>query len=223
MNNLMAKIFKSSMLSSIALAILGALLIFQSEITIISISYVIGGVLVAIGVLAILKYLANLNKNTKNELDIVYGIVSAILGIVVINNPKAIASIIPIVAAFIIIITSANKLQYGLELKVNGNNLWKSTIIISIITIICGILLIFNPFQGAVFITKVVGTLILIYAILDIISTLTIKNTVKQLHEALEETMTDIQDAEIIEEQDEKETTKKSKNKKSNKKNKKED
>jgi uncharacterized membrane protein HdeD (DUF308 family) len=215
MNNLMAKIFKSSMLSSIALAILGALLIFQSEITIISISYVIGGVLVAIGVLAILKYLANLNKNTKNELDIVYGIVSAILGIVVINNPKAIASIIPIVAAFIIIITSANKLQYGLELKVNGNNLWKSTIIISIITIICGILLIF--------ITKVVGTLILIYAILDIISTLTIKNTVKQLHEALEETMTDIQDAEIIEEQDEKETTKKSKNKKSNKKNKKED
>lgn len=215
MNNLMGKIFKSSMLSSIALAILGTLLIFQSEITIVSISYIIGAVLIAIGVLAILKFLKNLSQESKNELDIVYGIVTVILGVLVINNPQAIASVIPFIVGLIIIITSATKLQYGFELKVNGNDLWKSTMIISVITIVCGIMLIFNPFKGAVFITKVVGALILTYAVLDIISTLTIKNTVKQLHEAIAESVNDVKDAEIIEE-DGKKTSKTKKRKSKN-------
>jgi UPF0716 family protein affecting phage T7 exclusion len=87
--------------------------------------------------------------------------------------------------------------------------------IISVITIVCGIMLIFNPFKGAVFITKVVGALILTYAVLDIISTLTIKNTVKQLHEAIAESVNDVKDAEIIEE-DGKKTSKTKKRKSKN-------
>ena len=70
MNNFMSKFLKSSLFSSIGLAILGILLFFQSEVTIVSISYVIGAILVAIGVLALLKFINNYKKN-KNELDIV--------------------------------------------------------------------------------------------------------------------------------------------------------
>ena len=209
MKKIMNKIFKSSLFSSIGLAILGVLLIFQSELTIVSISYVIGAILVAIGALAIIRYIKGLNDNTKTELDIVYGIVCAVLGVIVIGNPQGIASIIPFVIGLIIIISSATKLQYSLELKKNGNDLWKSTMILSIITIVCGIMLIFNPFKGAVFITKVVGILILIYSILDIISTVTIRNTVKQIHEAIEE---HINEAEIIEEDIEEEPKEKKKN-----------
>ena len=208
MKKIMNKIFKSSLFSSIGLAILGVLLIFQSELTIVSISYVIGAILVAIGALAIIRYIKGLNDNTKTELDIVYGIVCAVLGVIVIGNPQGIASIIPFVIGLIIIISSATKLQYSLELKKNGNDLWKSTMILSIITIVCGIMLIFNPFKGAVFITKVVGILILIYSILDIISTVTIRNTVKQIHEAIEE---HINEAEIIEEDIEEEPKEKKK------------
>lgn len=197
MNKFMRKFFKSSLFSSIGLAILGILLVFQSEITIVSISYIIGAILIAIGVLAILNYIKNIKDNVKSDLNIVYGIVCAVLGIIVIDNPQGIASIIPFVTGLIIIISSASKLEYSIELKKNNNDLWKSTMILSIITIICGLLLIFNPFKGAVFITKVVGILILLYSILDTISTITIRNTVKQLHEAIEE---HIVEAEIIEE-----------------------
>jgi uncharacterized membrane protein HdeD (DUF308 family) len=52
MSELMNKVFKSSLFSSIGLAILGLLLIFQSEITIMSISYIVGAILVALGTLA---------------------------------------------------------------------------------------------------------------------------------------------------------------------------
>ena len=133
MNSFVTKFFKSSILGSIGMAILGVLLIFYSEVTIVSIAYVIGAILIAIGVLAILKFISNYNSANKNELDIVYGIVCVILGIIVITNPEAIASIIPFVVAVIIIISSATKLQYSLELKKDNNDLWKSTMIISAI------------------------------------------------------------------------------------------
>lgn len=213
MGNFISKIFKSSILGSIGLIVLGMLLVFQSEATIISISYIIGGILVAIGALAILRFIKNTKEKGKRDLDIVYGIVTIILGIIVIRSPHAIASIIPFIIGFIIIINSATKLQYSFELKKNNNDLWKSTMILAFITTICGLILILNPFKGAEFITKIVGILILIYSILDIVSTITIKNTVNKIHNAIEE---NIVDAQIIEEETPK-SNKKKRNKKENK------
>ena len=213
MGNFISKIFKSSILGSIGLIVLGMLLVFQSEATIISISYIIGVILVAIGALAILRFIKNAKEKGKRDLDIVYGIVTIILGIIVIRSPHAIASIIPFIIGFIIIINSATKLQYSFELKKNNNDLWKSTMILAFITTICGLILILNPFKGAEFITKIVGILILIYSILDIVSTITIKNTVNKIHNAIEE---NIVDAQIIEEETPK-SNKKKRNKKENK------
>ncbi len=208
MNKFMEKIFKSSLLNSMALIILGLLLIFQSEATIVSISYIIAAVIIVVGVVAGLRYIKNFKEDTRSELDLIYSVVCIVLGIVVIKNPQAIASIIPFVIGVVIIINSATKLQYSMELKENQNNLWKSTMILALITTVCGIVLIFNPFSGAVLITRIVGILILIYSILDIISTLSIRSTVKQIHNAVEET---IVDAEIIEDKTNKKRTKKSK------------
>ena len=74
--------------------------------------------------------------------------------------------------------------------------------IISIITMLCGILLIFNPFKGAVMFIRVVGILILVYALLDLASTIAIRNSVRKLQNAIEE----VAEAEIVEDtKDEKE------------------
>lgn len=216
MENFMSKFMKSSIFSSIALVILGALLFFQSELTIVSISYIIGAVLVGIGVVSMLKFIANLNKNIKNELDIIYGTVTVILGIIVITNPKAIASIIPFILGILIVVSSATKLGYGFELKKANNELWIGTVVIALITLLCGILLLFNPFAGAKFILKVVGALIFVYAVLDIISTFRIRKTIKPLKNAIENVKKEnIKEAEVIEDNTDAD---KKKNKKSKKK-----
>ena len=143
----MSKLFKSSIISSIALIILGLLLFFQAETTIISISYIIGAVLIAIGVLSGIRFVGGLNNNNQNELDIIYGIVCVVLGILIITNPTAIASAIPIVVGVIIVLNSVIKLHYSLELKESKNELWKSTMIMSVIMTICGIILLFKIFS----------------------------------------------------------------------------
>lgn len=199
-------VLKSSIINSIVLLVFGLLLILQSEVTIVTISYVIGGILVALGAIAAIRYFKNAADLDKTGIDMVYGVVCIIMGILVIKNPKAIASIIPFIIGIIIVINSAMKLQYSLELRKNESDLWLSTLILSIVMTICGVTLIFNPFKGAEFITKMVGIFILIYAILDLISTMVIRNTFKKLHEAIEEPP--IKDAEIIEDNTEEENEK---------------
>ena len=219
MEKLMKKFFRSSLITSLFLIALGLLLIFQSDAVIYSISYIIGGILIALGVLGIIKFVQATNKEQQTELDIVYGIVSVILGIVVIKNPQAIASIIPTILGISIVINSATKLQYAFELKANGNNLWKSTMVISIISTLCGIVLIFNPFKALTSFTKIVGIFIVIYAVLDMISTFTIKRNVKIFQKTMKEEITEaVVVKEEVDETEEEKTTKKIANKKKAKK-----
>lgn len=216
MEKFMKKFLRSSIITSAILIILGLLLIYKSENTIMAISYVIGGVLIAIGALALIRYVKNGESPAlRNELDIVYGIVTVIFGIIIIKNYQAIASIIPAVIGIAIIISSAGKLNYAFQLKSDENRLWKTTMVISIISTLCGVVLLFNPFEAALGIMKIIGAFIIIYAVLDIISTLAIKSSVTKIRKAMEETITD---AEIISEYDNKERNTKTKSKKKNRK-----
>lgn len=199
MSNLVTKILKSSIWSSIALAILGVLLFLYSEFVITSISYIVGGVLIAIGVISLLKFINGINKNTKNEMDIVYGIVTIILGIIVIANPKAIASIIPFILGVLMVISSSAKIQYSFDLKKRNSDLWLSTLIVSIITLVCGVLLIFNPFAGADFFLKAIGIILFIYAVLDIISGIRVYKTVKEVINDNKKIEDKIPEADVVE------------------------
>ncbi len=212
MKEFMNKIFKSSIIGALSLMVLGILLIFESEATIVTISYIIGGILVAIGVLALLKFYKEIKENDDTDMELVYGIVCVVLGIIVIGNPKAIASVIPIVMGLLIILSSGTKLQYSVELKKNNNNLWKSTMILSLVSTLCGVLLVFNPFKGAAFLTRIIGFLILLYAVLDIVSTITIKNTVKKIKTAISDSVEEAKVIEVKEKKKDKKTKKEIKN-----------
>ena len=223
MNIFMKKVFRSSLITSIFLFILGLLLIIASEATIISISYIIGSILVLLGVIGIINYIRMFSSENKNELDFIYGLVTVVLGLLIISNPRAIASVIPFILGLLIIITSAAKLNYAFQLKSDDNDLWKSTLLLSILTTILGIVLLFDPFSGAIAITKLVGGIILAYAVLDIISSLTIRRNVKNFQKAIENIVDEnvTVEAEVIsekEEEKEEDPKKKSKKKKGGKK-----
>ena len=191
-----SKIMKLSIISSLVLVAFGILLIVQSEATILAISYIIGALLIAVGVIAGINFIKEMKETTRNELEIIYTLVCVILGIIVIKNPEAIASIIPLVIGFIIVVNSATKLQYSIELRKANNELWLSTLILSIVMLVCGIVLIFNPFEGAVFLTRIVGIFILVYAVLDLVSTIIIKNSFDVVEKAVKEA---VKDADIVE------------------------
>ena len=166
-----------SLLSSLFLLLLGLLLFFKSSETLVGISYLVGGVLIALGVIAIINFLRNGSKDIFVELNIVYGIVSIVAGIFLVTVPEFIGSIIPIVVGIAVIISSSFKVQQALVLKNLDSKYFLPSLIMAIVCLVCGVVILFNPFTSAVVVTSVIGLFMIIYAVLDIINSIILKKS----------------------------------------------
>lgn len=179
------KMFVSSILSSSVLLVIGLLLFIRPETTISLISYIFGGILVVIGTNSLINYYRG--KEYVSTFEIVYGVLSIIGGLIVILNPRAIASLIPLVLGIWIVVSSLIKLKYTWE-GAGKTRTGTISLIITVSMLILGVILVFNPFSGAVMITKMIGLFLMIYSILDITQSFIIKNDVKDLVNITKET-----------------------------------
>jgi len=166
-----------SLISSGVILVLGLLLFFKSSVTLMGISYIFGGLIIAIGVLAIVRFISNNHSDISNQLNIIYGIICIISGIFFIEKPEIIGSIIPVVMGIGIIISSSLKIQQSFNLKSLNSSYFFWSFVTALLSLICGVVLLFNPFKGAVIITKVIGIFLVMYAILDICNTIVLKNS----------------------------------------------
>lgn len=166
-----------SLISSGVILVLGLLLFFKSSVTLMGISYIFGGLIIAIGVLAIVRFISNNHSDISNQLNIVYGIIFIISGIFFIEKPEIIGSIIPVVMGIGIIISSSLKIQQSFNLKSLNSSYFFWSFVTALLSLICGVVLLFNPFKGAVIITKVIGIFLVMYAILDICNTIVLKKS----------------------------------------------
>lgn len=167
-----------AMVKSVLLFAIGLLLIFMADATLVSISYLLGGILCAIGAVAIIQFFKTEKEvSAFAQLNIVYGVITILVGVVLILNPNIVGSLVPIFMGLAIIVSSACKLQQALTLRAFSNAYWKGTMIAALLSLICGLVILFNPFKTASIVTQVVGIFIAIYAILDMISTITMRKT----------------------------------------------
>lgn len=166
-----------SLISSGVILVLGLLLFFKSSVTLMGISYIFGGLIIAIGVLAIVRFISNNHSDISNQLNIIYGIICIIIGIFFIEKPEIIGSIIPVVMGIGIIISSSLKIQQSFNLKSLNSSYFFWSFVTALLSLICGVVLLFNPFKGAVIITKVIGIFLVMYAILDICNTIVLKKS----------------------------------------------
>ena len=220
MEKIIKSIVKSSIFTSGILILLGLLLFIKSDDTIVAISYLVGGAIIILGILAFINFFKK--SDFVSSFDIIYGMITVVFGIFILSNPKMVATIIPFIIGGWVLIKSSFKIAYAIELKNMENVIWKNVLVTSIISALVGVIMIFNPFKTSVVVFKIIGAAIIVYAILDIISTIQLKKNVDEFSEKVgnssmisDEEDTTIVDAEI-EEIDKKTTAKSKKGKKKN-------
>lgn len=171
--------YRTSLVFSIILFFIGLFLVMRAETTLNVISYIIGVMLILWGTVQVITALANKETENNNYLSagFIFGVFSIVIGIVVIINPKIIASIIPFVIGIWMVINGVTKLYYAISV----NKIQKSTpaIVISLIILACGIFLIVNPFKGAEILTQIIGASIMVYSVLDIVECFALKKVIK--------------------------------------------
>lgn len=200
------KIWYGEFASSILFAIIGILLIVWPEQIIKMISTIIGIAIIILGIFGIIRYFRN-NERTFN-FDLMYGIICVIAGALIVTNTKVVASFLPVIIGIWMIGNSVIKIQYAMTLKDYNSNNWLTIMIVSVLTLACGILFVFNPFKGATLLTQTLGIALFAYAVVDIVNSCILKKNMKKFSKQVKEEIKEFKEA-VYEEVEEEEAPKK--------------
>ncbi len=155
-------------INSIIFAIVGLLLIFNSDTIIKIISYVLGTVFILAGVVKLANYfVAKGNYNFFNY-ELIYGIIAIVLGLVTLFFNGAIEFVFRLMVGLWIIYSGGLRVSLSFNLKSINSKIWIFSLIVAILIILTGAYMIIT--LGAVLITM--GIIILIYAIMDFIESI---------------------------------------------------
>lgn len=133
----------------------------------------------------------------------VFGSFIILLGLIILTNPEVL-SIIPIAIGFYVVISSITKLRMTLALKEISNSAFTASILMNIISVISGLIIIFQPITSTAVAVMILGIMLIIYGVSDLINIVILKSHVqefsKNMKTAKKYLTEDIQEAEVVDE-----------------------
>lgn len=171
-----------SIATIIVSAIMGVLFIAFPSKCIQYISLVVGVSLIVTGIISVVSYI--IERDTK--LPLVLGTISLISGIIVCAKYRAIISIIVVILGIFIltsgIVDMATSIRSIMLFRKSG---W-FTMLLSVITIIFGIVAITKSAQLTDGIVRFIGAALIVYAVLDLATYIQVNSKVKQVKDAVD-------------------------------------
>lgn len=165
MINFFKKVSVASILTSIAIGILGLIILFNPNETIALLSLILGIIIMIIGIGKIISYIILRKESNFSNYDLIYGIIAIVISIIMLANANAFATIVRVIIGIWIAYTGIMKLIYALNLKSLSSSSWIAVMIMAIITIIAGV---YIAIDSSILIMVFVVILIA-YAVIDII------------------------------------------------------
>ena len=168
----------TSIVTSLVLAIIGIVMIYNPQTTMQFISTILGIFFIVMGIIKLINYFVTKGNSSLFTNDIAWGIISIIIGLVVIVYSSTIENIFRIMIGIWIIYSGFTRLNLSFKLKSVSQKVWAFVLILSVLMIIGGLYVTFYP--GALIVT--LGVIILIYSIMDIIEGFIFMRNIKELN-----------------------------------------
>lgn len=179
-----------TVLSSVLYVIVGTLLVIFPISVIKSLCYAIAIIIMAIGIIKIITFLLKEQQEGFTRTGLISGIVFIIIGAFIAIRSKTIISVIPFILGILILFSGISKLQYTMQLRKYSAEKNSAMLITSIVNVVLGIVLAFNPFRGAKVMLIILGICMIVTGLSDLISAIyfygKIRNHIKDM-EALEQ------------------------------------
>ena len=148
-------------INAVIMVILGIVLVIWPHILGVALCYLLGGALIVMGIFQLISFLRGERLGFYNKFVMMMGIVLILLGIWICTQPHIVLSIIPVVVGIIVLIHGLMDIQYTLDIKKAGSEKWWIALIASILTLVVGLLLVFNPFTVYEITTVLLGAAML--------------------------------------------------------------
>ena len=170
-----------SIITEVLTVIMGCVLFFLPNASNKVIGILVGIIILVNGLNAIYKYFKRDGAKIF-ALNFVFGILYAILGLVIIIYPFTVVEFVTVSLGLFVVVNAASKINYGLWLKRGNEDAWLITLVSGILLLIIGILIIFNPFASLT-LTRLAGVFLILTGILEFTDTILFKNRAKEIME----------------------------------------
>lgn len=159
---LLKKLKTNVVISAILCILLGIVLVIWPDLSIQIVCISVGAVLLIGGGVRLAVYFTMKDGSVYAQLNLIMGIILAVVGIWILLQPDKVLAIIPVIVGIVIVLHGVNNLQQALALFKEKYDKWWVALILAILTIGFGALLIFRPFEALEKAVMLIG-IILIY------------------------------------------------------------
>lgn len=173
---MLKKLLNSFILFFIAEVAIGVLLLVDQNIFTNTISYILGGVLLAFGLLNLIAYF----RAEQAFGYLLKSVVMCAAGIFIITRPDFIFNVLAIIFGLYLLTDGISSLRNSVAMKNYGASKWVGSLIMAILTIILGLVLIVNPLASTKIAVTALGIALVISGILSIYNGAVTKRYIKR-------------------------------------------
>ncbi len=168
---------------SVALIAIGLSLCAVPDISSRVVCILIGAFLMAVGAVKITNYFVNDVYGLAFQFDLAMGMINIILGVILILHPERVLQFTETLLGVLFMVDGNFKLQTAVEAKRFGLKEWWSILFTAMLTIICGLLLVFDPLESGLAMAIAIGISMAMDGILNLLVAVYAIRLVKRLYE----------------------------------------
>lgn len=183
MREIFKKTTNSIIASSVVACIVGLIMIVMPNVSIKTIGLIASLYIILHGIVLVVWDI-KLSKYYIPFDGMLPGILSIVLGVILIGKPDIISVVFTLAIGVWIAISSINSIKMALALR-NENVPWVLLLLFGLIDLILGIIVVFNPFEASISLTVFIGIMIIVHSVIDIIDMIIIKRDVKKFSDAI--------------------------------------
>lgn len=200
----MKSFFRNFRFSTFGIAILctllGLALLIWPDVSMDVLGYGFGGVLALSGLLQIGSYLTGDRQGFLNKLQLLAGILVAVVGVAILLAPKTIMKLTIVVIGVVLLYHGVMDIKYGFDIKNCNGRRWGLTVMFGLVTCALGVLVLVNPFESARVLLIIIGAGLIFDGLSDVATVAAVAQAKKVFELTNQEPVLEI-DAEIVEEE----------------------
>ena len=166
--NLFEKIRKDVVWSSIAYLILGFLLLIKPGTALVTVVHILAIVAAVMGIVSLVSYFKD--KYSAGNGGVIKGVVYLLIAAFLYFGAGFIISIVPIIFGILIVISGIVKLQEALDMMKYRASGSITVLIISILSLVLGVLILINPFGTAELLFRIIGIALIYNGVSDLLT-----------------------------------------------------
>ena len=160
------KVFKRIKWSYVVLSamflLLGIYLVVNPETSLVMICRILGAAMAVFGVMKIVLYFIREVEGVAIRFDFAVGLFCIILGTLMLWRAPALTDILSVMIGLLVLVDSVFKLQVAVDSRRMGAHSWWVTLVCTVVCLVLGILLVFNPFDGKQVLTIMMGVSLIV-------------------------------------------------------------